>query len=176
MPTPNNHIHDRQRILLQRNVTLLAQATELLDRIDDSTYAVIGGHVRHILDFYQCFLDGVETAHVNYDARRRDEAVERFRNCALARARLLSGRLDRNAAFETDHAVFVRMEDCAEDQCDPYLLSSIGRELQALASHTTHHFALIKILLAGKNVDPGASFGVAASTLRHWNQRTTEAA
>jgi hypothetical protein len=45
--------------------------------------------------------------------------------------------------------------------------STLGRELQVVASHTVHHFALIALLLERLSVPVAAGFGVAASTRRH---------
>ena len=48
-----------------------------------------------------------------------------------------------------------------------WIVSTISRELQYLASHTVHHYALIALHLrdAGFTTDP--DFGVAPSTLKH---------
>jgi hypothetical protein len=56
------------------------------------------------------------------------------------------------------------MENADEDV---YLISSIGRELQALSSHTIHHFALIAITLRLHGFDVDQDFGMSPSTLRY---------
>jgi hypothetical protein len=68
------------------------------------------------------------------------------------------------SSFEEDWELAVRIENADEDV---YLTSSVGRELQALSSHTIHHFALIAIALRvhGLEVDP--DFGMSPSTLRY---------
>ena len=50
--------------------------------------------------------------------------------------------------------------------------SSVLRELDFLRSHTVHHYSLIAMLLRLHEIDPGAEFGVAPSTLRHWEEET----
>ncbi|MBM4187475.1 MAG: hypothetical protein FJ206_09205 [Gemmatimonadetes bacterium] len=45
--------------------------------------------------------------------------------------------------------------------------STLGRELQFLVSHSVHHFALIKLLLANDGPVLPREFGVAPSTLSH---------
>ena len=37
----------------------------------------IGGHLRHILDFYQNFLAGIESGRIDYNLRQRDVLIER---------------------------------------------------------------------------------------------------
>jgi hypothetical protein len=52
------------------------------------------------------------------------------------------------------------------------MISSTGRELQTLSSHTIHHFALIAMTLRvlGHKVD--RDFGMAPSTLRYMSSRS----
>jgi len=69
-----------------------------------------------------------------------------------------------------DSLLLVRMENA---EVDVHLRSSISRELQALSSHTIHHFALIAVTLRlhGFEVDP--EFGMSPSTLQYWAAQTT---
>lgn len=46
-------------------------------------------------------------------------------------------------------------------------VSSLGRELQLLISHTVHHYAMMALVLRGQGIDPGPEFGVALSTFRY---------
>ena len=77
-------VPSRQSTLVQTNVRWLRQALRLLEGLDDTAYSTTprgfaphraGAHLRHVLDFYQCFLNGVGSSHIDYDSRRRDEAV-----------------------------------------------------------------------------------------------------
>ena len=45
--------------------------------------------------------------------------------------------------------------------------TSVVRELQFLASHTVHHYAVIAAMLRPQGVEPGDDFGVAPSTLQY---------
>src|SRR5215471_5034974 len=84
-------IPSRTSALIATNVRWLRQALLLLERLDDTTYAATapgfaphraGAHLRHVLEFYQCFLEGLEMSHIDYDARRHDESIERSRHAA----------------------------------------------------------------------------------------------
>lgn len=168
---------NRQDVLIETNVQWLQQAMRLLTRITDDDYRRspaafhphrVGGHIRHILEFYQCFLDGLESSHINYDARQRNASIENSRAVAMETIRSVIHRLEINELIRTDSILWVRMEDC--DHCeaeDRFLTSSPGRELQVLSSHTIHHFALIAMTLAAINVAVDLDFGVAPSTLRY---------
>ena len=159
--------------LVQVNIGWLRQALTLVDQMDDETFSTsppglaphrVGSHLRHVLEFYECFLDGLETSRIDYDARKRDESIERWRHAASTSIRSIISRLEEVSSFEGDWELAVRMENADEDV---YLISSVARELQALSSHTIHHFALIAITLRlhGLEVDP--DFGMSPSTLRY---------
>jgi hypothetical protein len=52
------------------------------------------------------------------------------------------------------------------DAASVFSPSTIGRELQFLASHTVHHFAIMAMILRLQDIHPPADFGIAPSTLR----------
>ncbi len=171
MATTNTHAS-----LVAVNTRWLQQALDLLGRLDHTRYTAsprgmaphrVGSHLRHILEFYECFLDGLESTHVDYDARKRELPLEQNIPAAAARIREILIRLQTDSALGFDNVLFVKMEDSSHDLKDPFLMSSVGRELQTLSSHTIHHFALIGMTLQahGFAVDP--DFGMAPSTLRH---------
>lgn len=163
--------------LISVNIDWLRQALSLLARMDDATYNFspelvaphrVGGHLRHVLEFYECFLDGVESSYIDYDARQRDPLVETSRQAAASKVCSLIRRLDETAILRRDSPVFVRMESSeTERPPDVFLLSSMCRELQALSSHTIHHFALIAMTLRVMGFPVGAEFGMSPSTLRY---------
>jgi hypothetical protein len=169
--------------LIASNIGWLQQGLSLLGHIDEATFVNspqglaphrVGSHLRHVLEFYECFLDGLDASQIDYDARKRDDLIERSRHVAAAKICTILRRLEA-LTFLEDHMLQVRVENG-----DGYLASSVGRELQALSSHTIHHFALIAVTLRlhGIQVDP--SFGMSPSTLRYRSARqfaaTSEAA
>ena len=170
-------VRDRQELLIGANIGWLRQADALLDRISDAVYTAtptglaphkVGSHLRHILEFYECFLAGLPASNVDYDARKRDISLERSRPAARERIRSLIRAFESEVALRTDSVIRVRIEDSARSRIpEPFLISSVGRELQVLSSHTIHHFALMAMTLRalGVAVDPG--FGMAPSTLRY---------
>ena len=164
---------DTCKELVQVNIGWLRQALALLDQMDDETFSTsppgltphrVGSHLRHVLEFYQCFLDGLATSRIDYDARKRDESIERRRQSATTSIRSIISLLEEVSSFEEDWELAVRMENADEDV---YLISSVGRELQALSSHTIHHFALIAITLRLQGFDVDQDFGMSPSTLRY---------
>jgi hypothetical protein len=177
-PTP------RQSALIAANIRWLRQALRLLERLDDCVYSGaapgfaphrVGAHLRHVVEFYQCFLDGLEWSHIDYDSRRRDESIERCRQTASIAIRSIIHALATRS--EQERIVWVRMEDAgASGVRDSFMESSVSRELQVLSSHTVHHFALIAMTLRAHGVQMDPDFGMAPSTLRHLASKTAEAA
>jgi hypothetical protein len=167
---------DRLTVLIEMNVRWLRQALDLLYRIDDAQYASTpagmaphraGGHLRHIVEFYQAFLSGLESSHIDYDARPRDLAVERFRESAESAIYSILNALETSHDVRTDRIIWVRMEDASAAVAKPFMESSVSRELQVLSSHTIHHFALISMTLRLHGVEMEADFGMAPSTIRY---------
>jgi uncharacterized damage-inducible protein DinB len=123
----------------------------------------IGGHLRHCVEFYECFLDGLPAGLADYDRRLRDPLVEHDRGSAIERLAAMIVRLSTEELAE-DYAILARVEGAAGSEP---VESSLARELGFLLSHTIHHFALIAMTMRalGLPVDPG--FGVSPSTLHH---------
>jgi hypothetical protein len=132
----------------------------------------VSSHLRHIIEFYDCFLSGITSAYIDYDARRRDHRLEKSRSAAARRIHELIESLQDHRLQSEDFIVMVRMED-ADPSAVPggWLLSSTSRELQALSSHTIHHFALISMTLHALGIDVEPHFGVSPSTLSHESRR-----
>ena len=105
-----NDLYQRQTALIETNATWLRQASALLGKVTHHAYASIGGHLRHILEFYECFLDGVDSGHIDYDARKRDQLIERSRTAAAGRIYSLVERLQNTAALRGDATNFIRID------------------------------------------------------------------
>lgn len=160
--------------LIQGNVLYLQQAEQLVKGLTDHSFtnddlppfnSSVGKHVRHILDFYHSFLSCSQDR-IDYDLRQRDARVETDRQTAIDRIRAI-----RNALVDVRNLDAVAWssndEGAGGDGNDGFLKSSIGRELQFLASHTIHHFAMIAYLLNAQSIAVPDAFGVAPSTLAH---------
>jgi hypothetical protein len=167
-------------LLIKTNLQSLRKALSVLVQIDDYAYTEsppgfephrVGGHLRHILEFYECFLDGLPYGRIDYDARRRNLLIQQSRKYAMEAVHSLARRLERCDERARQPILWVRMEDVSDsDLLDPFLASSIERELQVLSSHTIHHFALIAMTLGAHGIALDRDFGMAPSTLRHMKQ------
>jgi len=180
------NIPTRRAVLIEMNVRWLRQALRLVDRVNDAAYSTtprgfgphrVGAHLRHVLEFYQLFLEGIDSSHIDYDARRRDEGVEKSRHAAAAAIRSIIRRLETCPDLRGERIIWVRMEDAeANGVNECFMESSVSRELQVLSSHTVHHFALIAMTLRMHGMEMDADFGMAPSTLRYLASKSAEAA
>ncbi len=126
----------------------------------------LGGHFRHVVEHYEEFLRGLESGHIDYEARQRDSAVEN--DSGVARARLLSlVQALEQVSLAPNRSLKVRVETAPPGATEPWTDSSLLRELEMLLSHTVHHYALIAISCRLLGNEPGSDFGMAPSTLRH---------
>lgn len=166
------------------NLLVLEQGKNLLDRLDDASYrralrpvfnSGIGAHMRHNLDLFACFLEGLDTGCIDYGSRRRNHVLEQERHAGLAEIARVSHALRALAeagAAAWPETLLVRRE--ADEQAEA-VRSSCERELDFLLSHTIHHYAIVAILCRLQDIEVPGNFGVAPSTLRFRERTRAEA-
>jgi len=121
--------------------------------------------MRHVLDHYSSFIAGIRSGVVNYDARERDTPVETDRASGIEQAKSVVEEL---LASDLDLKQTVKVIVSANTtENEAHSESSLGRELQFLASHTVHHYALIAIASRMQGIIPPDTFGIAPSTLKY---------
>ncbi len=125
----------------------------------------VGTHVRHVLDHYESFLGGLESGRIDYDRRELERAVELDPVLARERLEACAVRLERFSAHDLDRPLVVCTASAPGRSREG--ASSLSRELQFLASHTVHHYALIAVLVRLWGVAPDDDFGAAPSTLAY---------
>ena len=175
-----------RNVFIEECVGVLRQGVCVLERIDARLYAgassslaraPLGAHFRHCLDFFQCLLEGLPAGRVDYNLRERDALVESDRAAAVARMEETIAALSSFVDVNPESSLLVATEGFDADGDETvWCRSTLARELQFLLSHTTHHFALVALLLRAQGFEPGEEFGVNPSTLRHWRRQEAEAA
>ncbi len=161
--------------LAKENISILSQAEKLIEDMSDALYthndippfqSGVGKHMRHVLDFYAAFLRPPGDI-TDYDDRHRSARLETDRMLALETLHRIIAALE--TIRDADRPVESKNDDGGHRaEAFAYSRSSIGRELQFLASHTVHHFAMMAFMLVQQGHTPHPDFGVAASTLVHW--------
>lgn len=159
------------------DATVWEAAYRLFEMVPDDIYAAaippltdfgVGSHIRHCIEFYQCFFTGLSGGTVDYDRRERNPKIATDRRAALIAMRGLIGQLRDFEASDAELAVFAESE--GRGSLDRPHVSSVERERTFLLSHTIHHFAIVGLLLKLQGIEPPADFGVAPSTLAHWRR------
>ena len=160
-------------MILEQNLHFLRQGRDLLSTLDAELYAehepgrsAIGAHLRHCVDYYRCFLRGLKSGKIDYDARERDPDLESDPRAALLALEDVAERLGTLETTDFFRVLEVKV-DTPEGATFTWSRSTTLRELQFLVGHTVHHYALIGFLLRQKGIDPGGDFGVAPSTLKY---------
>jgi uncharacterized damage-inducible protein DinB len=162
------------------NIRHLEQGARLIRSLDDGLYADcsrapfpggVGAQLRHCIEFYECFMNGLAGGRVDYTRRRRDAELETDRALAGRKLDELIAALSGLEPGRDEEELRVLAEGSPETGA--WTRSTVRRELEFLASHTIHHYALIVLLLRlhGVEVPSGLEgFGVAPSTLIHWRK------
>lgn len=164
------------------NALVLRQGIALISRLEPQQFALppqtsglpeaardlfargaVGAHFRHVLEHFESFLDALDSECINYDQRARDRRVETQRELACERMEACARALEGLGSRESDRSLGVLVGAPGDGLRNGR--SSLARELQFLASHTVHHYALIAVLVRLWGVVPDDEFGVAPSTL-----------
>ncbi len=133
--------------------------------VPDDFPSSVGEQVRHCLDHLSALAAGLETGRIDYDVRRRGSPVERDQTAALVMLAMISDRIkSRLDPDDFDRSITV------VDRIDPFsdpveMTSSIRREMAFVMSHTTHHMALVDLMVKSFGVETPEGLGYGASTL-----------
>lgn len=152
------------------NGILLEQGIALLSSLSDRMYlqkqnnseSSVGEHIRHVIEHYQMFLEGIQMGHIDYDKRKRDPSLEENRLHAINRLRELF------TFFETKYLPLGQIlvsQNYNPDFPTPIVTSTIERELLFLVSHTVHHYAIIALVLKDEVGVIPPYFGYSPATL-----------
>ncbi len=162
--------------LIQQNIKILQQLVGAIQAMPTGIYATkydllsnssLGMHVRHVIEFYECFLNNNVPSFVNYDERQRNMQLNEDAQYAIDCITAVQSKLE---DFSTDGLISLGAGTIATN--DVYTMqSSTNRELYYLLEHTVHHMAIVKMTLfvhANEVILP-ANFGVATSTINYNN-------
>ena len=157
---------------VELNLSVLSRVKDLLGQIDEGQYrkphpefldSSIGKHVRHIIDFYELFLEGSLEGVVNFTKRKRDSALELDPGVARQAVSRIEERIRERFPQSRDRELSV-ISDSGE--C---FASSQGRELEFLAGHTVHHNAMIVAMCRTLGVLVRPEMALAQSTIDYQN-------
>jgi len=137
---------------------ILFRIEYFLEILDDDTYTCaadnsssIGQHVRHILDFFDCFEKGLGANSVCYDKRKRDSEIEN--SCNFAKSKVLKiKQYLKDLSKQSDRELELLQISGVEGK-ELILKTSISRELMYLSDHSLHHLAICKLIAKDLGID-----------------------
>jgi uncharacterized damage-inducible protein DinB len=151
---------------------VLNQLSQLLSLLTEEEYttkstllngSTVGGHTRHIIELYQCLLNGYTTGKVNYEKRKRDLAIETNNKIAIE---LLAGII--NAINKENKHLQLEGSFTTSTNEEMDVSTNYYREVIYNLEHTIHHMALIRVGINELgNIDLPKDFGVAPSTIKY---------
>ena len=160
-------------IIIQSSINTLSKSKQLLCSLSNEDlsnhsvspyYSCIGSHIRHILDFYDCIIDGVYDTTIDLTKRKRDERMHTDCNYTLSHVERIIDTLKRfdNYSF-TKH--YVVSDDLGIGKVD--IMYTLGAVLAQANSHAIHHYAIISYILDRLEIPmKDESFGYNSTTPR----------
>ena len=140
--------------ITQFNIITLNNLVKLISPLD-KIYAqknihlnneTIRKHVRHIIDFYLCFINGIKIKFIDYDKRERNKKVENDKEYAIKTISVIINLL-KNSYLNTPITITLNLSITKSS-----LNSSIERELMYIVDHAIHHGHIIQLFI--KNYYP----------------------
>lgn len=155
--------------MFKSSIATIEQFKEILLQLPQECYAnscealfnsSIGQHTRHIIELYQCLINGYDNSDVSYDKRERNKRIEQDVHFAILQLQLIQSNLER-----PNKTVMVTYD---LGGMETNLESNYYREVMYNLEHTIHHHALIKVGINHfTSIELPESFGVAPSTMQH---------
>jgi hypothetical protein len=153
--------------MLEKIKNTLSELTFVLQELDVNKYnepclllskGTIGQHCRHIIEFFNCMLDGYEKGEISYDNRKRDYNLESdVKLAVLSIAQIIV------EIYKADKKL---LSSYLIDEKDILVETSYNRELAFNLEHCIHHQAFIRIAIENlTDMKLPQNFGVSPSTV-----------
>ncbi|PCH61721.1 MAG: hypothetical protein COC19_04435 [SAR86 cluster bacterium] len=160
--------------LISASVHCVSQCEQLLQLVSKSDFtrtvqdgSSVGAHMRHILDRFYCFFSGLEKGCIDFDDRQRNRELEAnidYSEAALVR---VSAQFSALTSLQIMTDPILIKEAVCEHGDSVTLASTVDRELMGLISHSTHHLAIIALILKSLGYEMDKDLGKAPSTILH---------
>lgn len=157
-------------IAIEKN---LRRGIKLLNQISDIQYsdtsvgpynASVGIHIRHILDVFNCFFEGLSKSHVDLTVRNRNKVVEVSTAAGLKYFDVIISKLKLLEEDKLGEKILVTDDLGGKITSQEY---TIGALLMQTNSHTIHHFASLGYIINQLEIElPDNDFGFNPTTPR----------
>jgi uncharacterized damage-inducible protein DinB len=151
---------------LQRGVILLNSISneDYCNTTIAPYYSSIGGHIRHILDVFDCFFEGFQTGDINLINRKRNQLAENFTENGIIYFEEIIQKLQQLNNVDFNKIVAVTDDLGSGVVTVNYTLGGIIIQAH---SHAIHHFASIGYIISQLGIQlPDNDFGFNPTTPR----------
>ena len=133
--------------------------------LERETGSTIGMHVRHVIEHFDEFFNGLTSGQMDYESRQREKVLEKSTEHALNRINTLT---DQISSLKTDELLelLTLVESPHADAEKIRHTTSVSRELTFLNMHAIHHMALVKEILRGFDLELDHEIGRAPATIK----------
>ena len=162
--------------VIEGNIEAIAQASDFIENLKEGEYSrehnavfvsSIGQHLRHVLDLYFALIHPKQTWLVDYDHRRRGFLVETKRKQGLKELKIVRQWLKELTEEQICQPCTIQTEVKLSCSKPVLVQTTIERELCFVASHLTHHLALMAAMARSRGQDVEVGVGMAPATLTH---------
>jgi uncharacterized damage-inducible protein DinB len=151
---------------LNRGVKLLNSISDELysDTSVAPYYSSIGGHMRHVLDVFDCIFEGLESNSVNLIHRKRNSLAENFISNGLLYFEEINIKLESLKQVDLNRTIKIT-DDLGNGSVT--ITGTLASALMQAHSHAIHHFASVGYVVAQLKIQlPDADFGFNPTTPR----------
>lgn len=146
-----NPILEASIATLEKSKSLLSGLTDeqLSDRGIAPYYSCVGSHLRHVLDFYDCVLNGFNSDIIDLTQRTRDERIRT--ECAYAAENVdrVINQIKSLDAVDLNRVVKV-IDDLGLGNTEiDYTISAL---MAQMTTHAIHHYAIISYILTNLGI------------------------
>jgi hypothetical protein len=158
---------------LRKNIEpVLNQLAESISLLTDNEYtqqsallngSSIGGHTRHVIELFQCLINGYKDGTINYEHRKRDLEIETNKHFAYNLLNNIADAVQLPNKQLNLHGFYSETE---AEECS--VSTNFYRELIYNLEHTIHHMALIRVAINEvSTITLPENFGVAPATMQY---------
>lgn len=149
----------------------LQRGIRLLEAISDEEYSdcstppycsSIGNNMRHVLDFFTCIFDGLESNHIDFSVRKRNELAQQKTAFGIAYFNDIIEKLNKlDAATFNNH---IKVTDNLGDG-NVTITYTLESTLVQAHSHAIHHYAIVGFIVNQLGLElPEPDFGYNPTT------------
>ncbi|OOE70137.1 hypothetical protein [Salinivibrio kushneri] len=166
--------------IIRGNLDVAYQAQQLLASVTNEAYSrmqadgftsTIGQHMRHALDMYWALHQGEGSGVMDADERRRGHRVETDKSLAQAEWQAIASWLHTLSEQQLKQSINVSTQVTLYASNTVTTPSTIMRELIAVASHATHHFAMMRTAAHDLGEVLDKEIGIAAATASYQREQ-----